>query len=75
MARGDGGVLVFDDHPVPVAIVDPNGVDRYNFPVTVTTGPRGPKGDENVLVLEFGETEPPEGTPNGTIVYRLLEEI
>lgn len=39
-----GTVIVFDDHPDPVSTIDPNGSDRYNFPVTVTTGPRGIEG-------------------------------
>ena len=75
--RGLGAVLVFDEHPNPVAVVDPNGGNRYNFPVTVTTGPRGGQGepgDQNVLVLPFGQTTPPSDTPNGTILYRLLED-
>lgn len=69
-------VIVFDSRPEPVAAVEGNAA--YGFPLTVTTGrrgPAGPQGDENVLVLEIGETEPPEDTPDGTIIYRLLEEI
>ncbi len=75
-----GAVLVFDDLPNPVAVLDPNGNDRYNFPVTATSGPRGAQGepgDENVMVLEPGEELDPD-TPVGPsgykIIYRLLEE-
>lgn len=34
-------VLIFDDEPVPAFTADPNGADRFNFPVGMTTGPAG----------------------------------
>lgn len=66
--------IVFDDRTTPQAVVDPNGRDRLSFPVLSTTGPRGPQGDENVMVLLKGQSVPSD-TPDFKIIYRLLEDL
>lgn len=74
MAARPSPVIVFDGSPDPVAATDPN--PAYGLPLTVTTGragAQGEPGDQNVLVLQPDENTPPDGTPDGTIIYRLLE--
>lgn len=71
-------VIVFDGRPEPVAADNP--MPAYGLPLTVTTGRSGSQGvpgepgDQNVVVLPYGQTEPDPDTPDGTVVYLLLED-